>query len=92
MKIIERIILRFRGLRTLIGKEVYITWIRDKSDWNKWRILAIDGKWILLQGLDCDGSVITECGNIWKPLEDIDLIENKGIGGIAKDYYENKIA
>lgn len=75
MKPIKRIILRFRGLRTLIGKEVLISWIRDKNNWDKWRVLAIDKEWILLKGLDGDGSEITECGNLWRPLGGIDCIE-----------------
>ena len=70
---IERIILALRGLKTLVGKEVCVEWKWDKSNWQDYKVLHIDSRWICLRALS-DGETIEDGEFIWHWLSDIESI------------------
>jgi len=71
---IKRIMLALRGLKTLVGKEVYIEWRRNKGDWTDYKVLYVDSKWICLRAITSDGKTIEMGEFLWHLLSDIEYI------------------
>lgn len=61
----------------LLNRRVYIEWADPDADWHHYRLEAIDGAWLRLQGLpQPDGSEYGS-GPMWVPASAVALLERE---------------
>lgn len=59
----------------LLNRRVYIEWTDPYADWHYYRLEAIDGAWLRLQGLSRPEGDAYDGGPIWVPAAAVALLE-----------------